>query len=246
MKSSKVGVVQIPSENGGIHRNLDAHLNAIEVAAKWKVSFLAFPELSLVGYTPELSQALAVSLEDYRLKPLQLAARVNDMFLVAGAAIATESLPRIGSLIFSPDGSIRSYAKMHLHSGEEKYFSVGHSYSLVAVGEHTIANAICADTNSPEHVSSCVEKGANIYVSGSMITHNGYTKDTEVLKSYARNYGILVAVANQNSLSKEGRPCGRSAIWTPSGLLAGANESQSAIIAAQRTSAGWSGEVIEL
>lgn len=72
MKSSKVGVVQIPSENGGIHRNLDAHLNAIEVAAKWKVSFLAFPELSLVGYTPELSQALAVSLEDYRLKPLPL------------------------------------------------------------------------------------------------------------------------------------------------------------------------------
>ncbi|WP_447958006.1 carbon-nitrogen hydrolase family protein [Vreelandella sp. EE7] len=242
----KVGVAQISSESGGIDRNLEAHINAIEVAARCNISFLTFPELSLIGYEPELSQALAISVNDRRLEPLQLAAREHGLVVVAGAAIATGALPQIGSFIFLPDGGIRTYAKMHLHPGEEKYFSVGTSYELVSVGDSTIANAICADTNVTEHVSGCVEKGAKIYISGAMITRNGYVKDTEVLKSYARNYGILVAMANQNSRSGGGQPCGKSAIWTPSGLLALANESQSAIVVAQNTSAGWSGEVIEI
>ena len=242
----KVGVAQIAAESGGIDRNLEAHTNAIKVAARCNISFLAFPELSLIGYEPELSQGLAISVNDRRLEQLQLAAQEHGLFIVAGAPIATEGLPQIGSFIFLPDGGIRTYAKMHLHPGEDKYFSVGTSYELVSVGASTIANAICADTNVTEHVSDCVEKGAKIYISGAMITRNGYIKDTEVLKGYARDYAILVAMANQNSHSSNGRPCGRSAIWTPSGLLAQANESQSAIVVAQETSVGWSGGVIEI
>jgi predicted amidohydrolase len=242
----KVGVAQISSESGRIDRNLETHISAIEVAARSNISFLAFPELSLTGYEPELSQDLAMTVNDRRLAPLQLAAREHSLFIVAGAPIATDALPQIGSFIFMPNGGVRTYAKMHLHSGEDKYFSVGTSYELVSVDGSTIANAICADTNAIEHVGGCVEKGAKIYISGAMITRNGYAKDTEALKGYARNFNILVAVANQNSHSSNGRPCGESAIWTSSGLLALANESQSAIVTAEKTSTGWTGEVIEV
>nr|WP_282103820.1 nitrilase-related carbon-nitrogen hydrolase [Marinobacter alexandrii] len=48
----KVGVVQISSESGDFDRNLEAHIKAIKVAALSNVSFLVFPELSLIGYEP--------------------------------------------------------------------------------------------------------------------------------------------------------------------------------------------------
>lgn len=242
----KVGVAQIASLSGSIERNIGAHIEAVEVAARWNVSYLTFPELSLIGYEPELSKALAISVNDPRLKPLQIAARTCGLFIVVGAAIATDALPKIGAVIFSPDGETRTYAKMHLHQGEERYFSVGTGYELVSLGENTIANAICADTNAIEHVTGCVERGASAYISGAMITRGGYAKDTDVLRKYARDYGILVALANHSSRSSSGRPCGKSAIWAPSGLLAQASEGQSAIVFAQKSSAGWSGGVIDI
>jgi predicted amidohydrolase len=242
----KIAVAQISSESGAIGQNVERHLAAIEVAAQFNVSYLTFPELSLTGYEPELSLNLAMSVHDRQLKSLQVAAKKHGIFVVAGAPVATDTLPEIGSFIFAPDGSIRTYTKMHLHPGEEKYFSVGNRYELTPVRKHLIANAICADTNVADHVAGCVEKGAKIYISGAMITGNGYPKDTEILRNYARNYGIVVAMANQNSRSSSGLPCGKSAIWSRSGLLVSANESQSAIVVAESSSAGWSGGVIEI
>ncbi len=242
----KIGVAQIASEAGEVDLNLEAHMDAIKVAARSNISFLVFPELSLIGYEPMISQDLAFSANDQRLFVLQIAAREHGLHVVAGAPISTNNLPYIGSFIFSPDGGVRTYAKMHLHPGEEKYFSPGVSYELVSVSECTIASAICADTNTAEHVRECVERGADIYISGAMITRNGYSKDAEVLKGYARDYGILVGMANQNSHSSNGLPCGKSAIWGPSGLLAQANETQSVIVAAQQAPTGWTAEVIEV
>jgi predicted amidohydrolase len=53
----KVGVAQISSESGDFDRNLEAHIKAIKVAALSNVSFLVFPELSLIGYELELSRS---------------------------------------------------------------------------------------------------------------------------------------------------------------------------------------------
>lgn len=246
MKHPKVAVAQVCSEKGDVSANIDVHVSAIEKASAFGVSYLVFPELSLTGYEPELAQSLAFTANDRRLTPLILAAQQYRLYAVVGAPLKTAGLPHIGAFVVTPSGDVRSYSKMHLHPGESRFFSVGSDYLLIDIAKERIANAICADTNTPGHALACAERGATVYMAGALISEGGYPADTEKLKGYACEYDLLVAMANHCGSTGRWHPVGRSAIWGPSGQIAVAGESQPALVIAQRTTAGWVGEVVEL
>ena len=133
---------------------------------------------------------------------------------------------------------------MNLHTSENGYFTAGNDYRIIDVLDQRIANAICADTNAPDHVHAYIQQGATIYTAAVLFTAECYAPDTEIMKSYARKYNILVAMANHNQPTGDWKPFGKSAIWSPKGQLAAANEIQDALVIAHRIPDGWLGEVI--
>lgn len=246
MKKFKVAVAQIPSIKGNINLNITAHLNAIYKAGTKDVSLLVFPELSLTGYEPELAKSLAFTPNDLRLTELIQAAKNYKMHIIVGAPLKTESLPQIGAIIISPEGKVLTYSKMNLHPGEEEFFSAGTSHLILEVEDKKVAIAICADTGNSEHAKYYGNKGADIYVAGVLITEGGYALDTSRLESYAKNYKMLVAMANHNKPTGGWSPIGKSAIWNSDGLLTSAAEIKDSLVIAENISNNWISEIIEL
>jgi len=242
----KIAVAQIAAEKGDVNANIMTHLRAIEKASQLGVSYLVFPELSLTGYEPQLAKMLAFSPNDTRLKPLIESAIKHNIQLGVGAPLESNGLPHIGLIIISPSGDIDTYEKIHLHPGEEKYFSKGNNHHVMSLSNTKIANAICADANHLDHVRTCSKLGASIYIAGVLISETGYQADTAAMSQYARKYNLLVAMANHNKPTGGWTPFGQSALWSNKGLLARANQHQNAILVAEKINDDWSGQVFDL
>ncbi len=246
MLNLKIAVAQVASVKGDIDENISTHLKAIEKASELGVSYIVFPELSLTGYEPEIAAHLAFSSDDKRLQPLIYSAIKNNIKIGVGAPLQSIGLPKIGLIVISQSGSLDTYEKIHLHSGEEAYFNNGTNYNLITIGNTKIANAICADSNNANHAHTCSELGADVYVAGVLITEGGYDSDTAVMAGYANKYNMLVAMANHNQPTGNWVPIGKSAIWSNTGLLACASESQNALVVAEKLNDKWSGQVFEI
>jgi len=242
----KIAVAQIPSIAGDITANIATHLIAIERAAQLGVSYVVFPELSLTGYEPELASTLAFTLDDPRLQPLIDAAISHNIHIGVGAPLRAEGGIHIGLLILTPAGRVDSYAKIHLHPTEEQYFITGTTHHVWELEGLQIADAICADTSHAIHIRSCAERGAEVYIAGVVISESGYDADASVLQRYSQELDILVAIANHNRPTGGWQCAGRSAIWVGGRLLASANETDHALVIAEKEKNNWLGQVINL
>jgi predicted amidohydrolase len=242
----KVAAAQITSKKGDIETNITTHLKAIERASELGVDYLVFPELSITGYEPELAYSLAFYKNDKRLQPIIDSAIKNKIYVGIGAPLSTDDLPQIGLFVISKTGDIEVYAKMHLHPGEEAFFKAGEQYHLINIGSTKIANAICADTNNSQHAKSCAALGADVYIAGVLITSSGYDEDTATMERYARDLNMLVGMANHNQPTGGHSPVGKSAFWSSTGLLARADETQNALILAEKVGNHWVGEICEI
>ena len=67
----KIAAAQIGSIRGDVAANVARHEAAIRAAAANGVSVVVFPELSLVGYEPDIAASLAFTDDDIRLEPLR-------------------------------------------------------------------------------------------------------------------------------------------------------------------------------
>jgi predicted amidohydrolase len=244
----KIAAAQVPSIKGDIEKNRAIHLNTIDVAVRNDVSVIIFPELSLTGYEPKLAGALAFTKGDSRLLPFVEASTKHGITIIVGAPIISENdRPKIGAFTISQNGAVSTYTKMHLHPGEDKYFSSGNEPYLFVNGQHRIAIAICADTNHTGHPKQCRELGATIYASGVLITEKGYEADITLLQQYAQNHAMLVVMANHNKATGGFEPCGQSAIWSPSGkLLAVSGISNNSLVVAENKRDIWQAKVIDI
>ncbi|WP_162844247.1 carbon-nitrogen hydrolase family protein [Sinobacterium caligoides] len=246
MQDFKIAVAQTTSKKGDVAYNLQEHVRAIKCAMDNAASVVVFPELSLTGYEPQLAQQLALTKEDARLKPLQEMAIEGNIYVVAGAPIVTGGKPEIGAIIFSPDGDISSYSKIHLHPGEDLFFQAGSDFKILDIKGYKIAMAICADTNNEEHVKHYAEHGVSIYVAGVLIGGSGYASDTDKLASYASKYHMLVTVANHNAPTGVWEPVGRSAAWDHKGPLAEVGVEANALLVSAQVNGAWTSEAINI
>ena len=246
MSDFKVAVAQIPSLKGDVSVNIIRHLLAIEKAAELGIKYIVFPELSLTGYEPELALELSFKIDDPRLQPLIDTAITHKIHVVVGVPLIELDVVYIASVTISDLGIVTYYRKMHLHEGENAYFTAGIKHHFLNIDGFQIANAICADTNHVIHPQGCYELGADIYMAGVLIGESGYQSDTSLLKAYSKNFGLLVAVANHNAPTGNWLPIGKSAIWYKNQLIVSANETQNALVIAEKQTIGWCGYVVEL
>ena len=228
---------------GNIAENIKRHEKLIKYAAEKEVDILLFPELSLTGYEMELAADLAMGFFDERIQPLMDLSRNHKMVIIVGAPVRIDMRLYIGAFVFNPDGSLSLYLKHHLHSGEEKVFQPGHLNPMIYSGSDIASIAICADLTHPDHAEEAARNESTLYLAGAFITPEGYSKDSHILKKYARKYSMGVALANFGGESGGFMSAGKSAIWSDAGeKVAGLDGLGEGLVIAKKINGKWSGK----
>ncbi len=113
-------------------------------------------------------------------------------------------------------------------------------------GGESIGLAICADTANSEHAANIAGKGATIYLCSMLITANGYAEDTRILSEYARQYNMLVAMANYYGETGGWSAIGQSGIWNGTGALIGqAGIETEGLVVGVKKNGVWNAETID-
>ena len=217
-----IAAAQSPSIAGDIEANLAIHVRFIEAAHAEGVELLLFPELSLCGYELPLLRDCLLTPDDARLAPLRNATMATGMRIIAGAPLADDrdALPCIAAFSFLPDGTATVYRKQYLHAGGELHARPGpmgaHCQQL---NGQRYAQAICADATHYQHAADAAADGATIYLAGVLISEAGYANDAAKLQRYASDFGMGVLMANHAAPSGGYAVAGRSAWWSPGGVL---------------------------
>jgi predicted amidohydrolase len=246
-KPLTLAAAQSASVPGDIEANVAGHLRFAERAARQGVNLLVFPELSLTGYELATAARDAILPDDPRLRPLRDAASATAMTIIVGAPLKAAGRPLLAALIFRPDGAVLSYAKMHLHDGEDAVFQPGDGHVACTIGDTVMVPAICADIGRPTHPEIAATMGAHIYAAGVLITESALAAESAMLEDYARRYGMAAVMANHAAPSGGFASAGRSAIWAPGGerIMRAPGDGERLVIASTRDGA-WSGEVLPL
>ena len=149
----------------------------------------------------------------------QQAEHLNLSIIVGRHGSSPNGKPYIASLLIRPHLPVLVYCKMHLHAGEEKYVSPGHTYVDFEHHGLRIGMAICADTAHSSHPRHYAHLQADVYVASVLITEQGYAKDSSLLQQYAKEHQLMVMMANFCGVSGGWNATGKSCIWANNGAV---------------------------
>lgn len=192
----KVSVAQTRPYKGDIQRNIEEHINLIEMAATYEAETIIFPELSITGYVPELSKELATTCDDERFDVFQKISDLNQMTIGIGMPIRNKTGITISTIIFQPNKFRQLYSKKFLHPSEEKLFISGNNTAGLIDDGSTIAFAICYELSVAEHSQNAYNSGAEIYVASVAKSAFGVEKARDILPEIARKYSMTVLMSN--------------------------------------------------
>jgi predicted amidohydrolase len=246
--SLTIAAAQSASVPGDISRNVTRHLQFGALAAQHGAQLLIFPELSLIGYELKIARLHIVHRESPELDPLRQFAEQARMTMVAGAPLlAGNDELNIGALVFSPDGSVSTHTKVHVHESEEPYFARGRGGPLQRVGDAAVALAICADASHSQHAADAAGRGASIYAVGAMIDEPGYARKAPLLQRYASEHSMTVLLSNYSGATGGEASAGRSALWTEDGQLVAASAgTEESLVIGTKQNGRWEGIVLPL
>jgi len=242
----KLALAQISSKSADVAFNIQTHIKTILKASKEGVDYLVFPELSLTGYELDRGLELAFSPNDKRLEQLIDTCVKNNITVCIGAPLYIDETVHLGSIIIKGSGEIETYSKIHLHGNEKKYFTAGINHHCLSIGDTTIANAICADTSHSIHAKTCKSLGSEIYAASVLYFPSCYDKDIKMLSSYAKEYDMLVGMANHNKPTGPYDGIGKSSLWDKNGLIISANETDDVLVIAEKVDSKWVGNIVEI
>jgi predicted amidohydrolase len=185
-----IAAAQSASVPGDISQNVANHVRFATIAAEHRVQLLVFPELSLTGYELTLARSNALRPDSGELKPLRHLSTQAQMTIVAGAPVLTDNGElHVAALALRPDGSVSTYAKVHVHESELGVFTPGPGGATLMVEDATIALAICADASHPQHAAGAAAHGAGVYAAGVMIDEIGYARKVPLLRTTRSSTG---------------------------------------------------------
>jgi predicted amidohydrolase len=246
----RLALMQLHCPKGEVERNLAAHAAHIEEARTRDVDVLCFPEMSLTGYLdPARWPEAVLTLDAPAVRGLIGLTAGDEMVVLAGLVERNPGGKPFITQIAARDGEmIGVYRKITVIEDEEPWFSPGPGEIAVLPHERGgIGLAICADINNPAVFARLAAGGAGIVFEAAAPGLYGAreTRDWrsgwqwwrgechEKLGGYAREHGIVIAVATQAGrtvdedfpgggylFSPDGRCLAESDDWSPGVLYA--------------------------
>jgi predicted amidohydrolase len=227
----KLCAVQYACVTGEFERNVERHVEFVELAASHDAELILFPELSLTGYEPKLAKSLATHVEDPRLDVFQRLSNAHDIVIAAGLPLVTSRKPQIGMVVFQPNTGRQAYAKQRLHDDELPYFSPGNRPMLIETREHRLALAICYESLQPDHVATAASLGADVYLASVAKLALGMDEAYAYYATFAREHAMTILMANCVGPCDGDAGGGRSAAWNDRGTyVAALDGTQEAIL----------------
>ncbi len=238
----KISVAQTRPVKGDIAANIEIHKKFTALAVSYQADAIFFPELSVTGYEPGLSEELATEQDDSRLDDFQNISNTHQLTIGLGIPIKSEKGIQISMVIFQPGKPRFTYSKQQLHEDEFPYFVCGNSQVIFTTGNKKIAPAICYESLQPDHSENANRLGAEIYVASVAKSQKGIDKALLHFPGIAKKYAMTVLMANCIGYCDNFESYGNSAVWNNKGLLAGRLDNKSEGILIYDTETG---EVIE-
>jgi len=217
----KICSAQTKPFKGDIEKNIQGHLNLIELAVSKKVDLVIFPELSITGYEPTLAKELATTAADSRFDIFQSKSDQNDLVIAIGSPILDEGNICIGMIIFQPRKARTTYLKKHLFHTETPFFKSGQSSTNLKIKGTNFGLAICYELSVPEHQKVAMDKGAEVYLASVVESVEGIDDSIYKMARTARNYSVTALMSNCIGRSGNYDCAGKSSIWNEEGQLIG-------------------------
>lgn len=224
-----LSVVTFNAVWGDKEKNLNRILGYIECAARKGSHFVVFPEMSLTGYDDEgekekkdkMQSLLAETIPGPSSDKVAEACKKYSLYVVFGMP---ERDPDDSSIIynalaiFSPEGLVGSYRKMHLPAPEPNWATRGDKPFILETPWGPIGCAICYDSYCfPELMRYYASKGCRLYINSTALAKcHGKCLGTSTLEAAVIREGIYIASANLGGLDVDNYFWGGSSIIGPS------------------------------
>lgn len=214
-----IAIAQLKPVTGDIPVNIKKHIRFIESASLLKADIIFFPELSLTGYEPELSEKLAVDKKDKIFDVLQQTSDQKMITFAVGVPTKHQNEIRISMLIFQPQQPILLYSKQQLHEDELPYFKNGNEQVLITHKNQKIAPAICYESLQMDHANKAARLGAEIYIASVAKSQNGINKAFVHYPNVAKKHKMPVLMSNCIGECDNFISAGFSSVWNKEGKL---------------------------
>jgi predicted amidohydrolase len=223
-----IALGQITCQVGNKRKNLEAMEKRVKQAKKVGAELIAFPELSLTGYTVrdrayELAEPVP---KGDSVREIERIAKNEEIHIVFGAierSARTSAVLHNSAVLVGPKGYVGKYQKMYLptHSvfEEKRYFRPGYQTNVFETEVGKIGMIICYDIYFPEITRLLSLRGANliICISASPSVRRGFFETLTAARAIEN--GIFLAYVNLAGIEDGLQFWGGSRIIAPSGSL---------------------------
>ncbi|HHY14154.1 MAG TPA: carbon-nitrogen hydrolase family protein [Thermoanaerobacterales bacterium] len=191
----KLGICQMPISDN-IDVNKKKIIDFLEKANEQCIDLLAFPEMSLTGYTEMiLSQDLNVIVDDH-INQIKDICNSLEIGSIIGHAYKEEDKLYNRISVILPEEDIYTYDKLHLVKAEQDYFEPGTKHLIFKYKDATFGAIICRDQNYPELTGKLVKEGAQFI----FIISAHYYKPKEARWKLEKNRAIPITRAVENGV----------------------------------------------
>ena len=223
-----ISTVAFHAEWGDKERNLNRILGYMEAAAKKGSDLLLLPEMALTSYDDEPDVPVAEKMQHKLAETVPgptseiVAAKAKELglYVVFGMPIRDDEKSDVvynGLAVFSPEGLVGSYHKIHLPAPEPNWATRGDKPFILDTPWGPVGIAICYDTYCfPELMDYYVAKGCRLYLNPTAVCHaHGEHMMDDTIHAQVSREGIFIASANLAGLDKDNWFWGGSSVLGP-------------------------------
>lgn len=205
---------------GAFDHNLSQTLAFATSAADQGATLVVFPEMNLTGYlTRAPIQDLCRPVTPELTRPFKELAEQKNITILTGLAEKGSAFPENSSkagfndifashLIFTPDGNMQVYRKIHTAPFEKQFFSAGNRTVMFETCGFKIGIQLCYDAHFPEFSLSLATKGVDIicipHASPRNTPEDKYDSWLRHLTARAFDNGVYIAACNQTGDNGKG------------------------------------------
>ena len=204
-----IAVVNFHDQWGDKEANLNRIMGYIECGAARGAQMIVFPEMCLTGYdditqTPKkekMQTLLAETISGTSALQIEELAKKHGVYVMLGMPERDANDPSViynTMAVFSPQGQVRSYRKIHLCLNESAWGVGGSEPLLLDTPWGPIGCAICYDVYYfPELIRYYAAKGARMVINSTALAKTrGANKGRMTLETACIVNGIYMATAN--------------------------------------------------